>query len=217
MTGGLLHKQCQQIFSWCRRFYQIIFDITLLPEQIHLLIIPMICIKLSPFSNDMDRGVLMIRQFVSADADACCGLVHACLALDSRLSRALYSTLQAMETPQAMRRRSSLFYMAVYESSNAVLGVAGLDMNEVRLLYVSPQHQSQGIGRALLNHLETMVPSSMFTDIFVYSTHGAAGFYSRCGFKSMGDFTFDVNGHQLQTTFMIKLLNPSLQEPQTRV
>jgi GNAT superfamily N-acetyltransferase len=154
----------------------------------------------------------MIRQFEPADANACCEVVHACLALDSQLSQALYSTLRTIASPQAMRRRSTLFYIAVYESSNGVVGVAGLDMNEVRLLYVSPEHQSQGIGGALLDHLAAMVPSSMFADIFVYSTPAAAGFYSRRGFKAMGEYTFDLNGEQLQTIFMIKLLRHSPQE-----
>jgi GNAT superfamily N-acetyltransferase len=148
----------------------------------------------------------MIRQFQPADADSCCKLVHACLALDPQLSRTLYNTLRNLESPQAMRRRSTLFYMAVYESHDGITGVAGLDMNEVRLLYVSPEHHSQGIGGILLHHLETMVPSSAFADIFVYSTPSATGFYSRRGFKGMGEYSFDLNGEQLKTIFMIKLL-----------
>jgi N-acetylglutamate synthase-like GNAT family acetyltransferase len=148
----------------------------------------------------------MIRQFEPDDAEACSEVVHACLASDPQLSQALQNTFRTIESPQAMRRRSTLFYMAVFESSNGVIGVAGLDLNEVRLLYVSPKHQSQGIGGALLDHLETMVPSSIFTDIFVYSAPSAAGFYSRRGFNAMGEYTVDLNGEKIQTIFMIKLL-----------
>jgi N-acetylglutamate synthase-like GNAT family acetyltransferase len=151
----------------------------------------------------------MIRQFAAADAEACCEVIRACLASDSQLPPSLYTTLQILETPQAMRKRAALFYMAVYESGKDVVGVAGLDMNEVRLLYVSPKHQNQGIGEALLDHLESMVPPSMFADIFVYSTPSAADFYSRRGFKGMGEYSFNLNGEQLRTIFMIKILKHS--------
>ena len=154
----------------------------------------------------------MIRHFNPEDAEPCCELIHACLASDSQLSPALYNALRNLETPQAMRKRSALFYVAVYESTSGVVGVAGLDMNEVRLLFVSPNHQSQGIGGSLLNHLETMAPSSIFTDIFVYSTPSAEGFYSRHSFKAMGEHIFDLNGVQLRTIFMIKLLRLSEQK-----
>jgi ribosomal protein S18 acetylase RimI-like enzyme len=155
----------------------------------------------------------MIRQFKPEDAESCCELVHACLASDPQLSPVFNNTLRILETPQAMRKRSNLFYIAVYESSSGVVGAAGLDMNEVRLLYVSPDYQNQGIGEALLDHLESMVPSSMFADIFVYATPSAADFYSRHGFKTMGEYTFDLNGAQIRTIFMIKPLRHSEQEP----
>lgn len=148
----------------------------------------------------------MIRQFMPEDAEACCRLVHKCLASDPQLSSSLSDGLRTLETPQAMRKRSTLFYIAVYESQSEVVGVAGLDLNEVRLLYVSPGHQSQGIGEALLAHLESMVPPSVFADIFVYAVPSAADFYSHRGFKEMGECSFDLNGEPFRTIFMTKPL-----------
>jgi N-acetylglutamate synthase-like GNAT family acetyltransferase len=152
----------------------------------------------------------MIRQFQPADADACCELIHSCLALDSQISRTLYNVLRTRETPQAMWKRSTLFYLAVCEADSSVIGVAGLDMNEVRLLYVSPENQNQGIGGALLDHLEMLVPSSLFADIFVYSTPSAARFYRGRGFRAAGEYSFDLSGEQLLTIFMRKPLSPGL-------
>ena len=151
----------------------------------------------------------MIRQFQPEDATACCELIHACLALDSQISPALFNALRVRETPQAMWKRSILFYLAVYESASGVVGVAGLDMNEIRLLYVSPEDQKQGIGSTLLNHLEALVPSALFADIFVYSTPLASGFYQNRGFKGAGEYFFDLNGEKLKTVFMTKPLLPA--------
>ncbi len=101
-----------------------------------------------------------------------------------------------------MAERARLFYVAVYESQEQVLGVAGLDMNEVRLLCVSPAHQRRGIGRALVEHIKVMAPGFLIGDIFVYSSEGAVDFYKTCGFIEKGPFIFTVGGKPLSTIFM---------------
>ena len=144
----------------------------------------------------------MIRQFRQQDAASCSRLIHASLEKDSSYSFALREKMRRLETPQAMTERARLFYVAVYESEDEILGVAGLDMNEIRLLFVSPEHRRLGIGRALLEHIKAMVPAFLFSDIFVYSSLQAAEFYRTCGFAESGPFPFDVGGEQLQTIFM---------------
>ncbi len=101
-----------------------------------------------------------------------------------------------------MEERARLFYVAVYESGNQILGVAGLDMNEIRLLCVSPGHRRSGIGRALLEHLQSMVPSILFPDVFVYSSLQGRDFYKACGFLEKGPVDFDYDGEKLPTFFM---------------
>ncbi len=144
----------------------------------------------------------MIRQFKPEDAPACCGLIHACLESDVSFSPALRVAIRDSETPQSIGERARLYYVAVCELETRIFGVAGLDMNEIRLLYVSPERQRQGIGRALIEHFKTMVPGALFPDIFVYSSLEAAGFYRACGFVEKGPFVFDVGGEPLRTIFM---------------
>jgi GNAT superfamily N-acetyltransferase len=144
----------------------------------------------------------MIRPFQPEDASACCGIIHACLEADASYPSALRSKIRAGETAQSMMERAVLFYVAVYEEENRILGFAGLDMNEIRLLYVAPDSQHRGIGRSLFEHIKAMVPGAVFPEIFVYSTIGASGFYGACGFKDKGPFIFDLGGESLQTVFM---------------
>ena len=144
----------------------------------------------------------MIRQFQPADAVACCKLIQGCLADDSSISPALRKKLMAAETPDSMVKRASLFYVAVYEGEGRVLGVAGLDLNEIRLLCVSPQTRRQGVGRALLDHFRGMVPGILFPDMFVYSSIQGRDFYRAFGFEEKGPTTFDFAGDRLQTIFM---------------
>ncbi len=144
----------------------------------------------------------MIRQFRSEDSVSCSALIRACLADDSSISRALRERLLNIETPESMEERGRLFYVAVYESENRIIGIAGLDMNEIRLLCVSLEHRRLGIGRALFDHLRTMVPGALFPDIFVYSSIQGRDFYTSCGFVEKGKIAFDISGEQMPTVFM---------------
>lgn len=108
-----------------------------------------------------------------------------------------------------MKERARLFYIAVYESGDRILGLAGLDMNEIRLLHVLPEYQRRGIGRLLLEHIKSMVPPDLFTEIFAYSSQQAVGFYKACGFVDKGLFAFELDGEALQTVFMVFPIPPS--------
>jgi N-acetylglutamate synthase-like GNAT family acetyltransferase len=106
------------------------------------------------------------------------------------------------ETAETMLKRAGLFYVAVYECENQVLGVAGMDMNEIKLLFVSPEAQRRGIGRMLWDHIRPMAPAPLFSDIFVYSSLQASGFYQACGFTEKGLCHFDFNGIPIPTVFL---------------
>jgi len=144
----------------------------------------------------------MIRQFRPEDAKACCSLIHECLANDSSLSPRLREQLQSSETPESVKERAKLFYVSVYELNGRILGIAGLDLNEIRILCVSPANRRSGIGRALLEFIQSMVPGVLFPDLFVYSSIQGRNFYKACGFVEKGPVSFDINGEQLHTFFM---------------
>ncbi|NLT67284.1 MAG: GNAT family N-acetyltransferase [Acidobacteria bacterium] len=144
----------------------------------------------------------MIRQFRSQDASSCCELIRECVAKDSSISHGLRQKLCGSESPESMHERARLFYVTVFESEEEIEGVAGLDLNEIRLLCVRPRHQRRGTGRALVEHLRTMVPDILFRDMFVYSSPRAVGFYRACGFHERGQVSFNVLGEPMATVFM---------------
>lgn len=144
----------------------------------------------------------MIRQFHPEDASACSRILHDCLDENASYPPALLSRIRSGETPRSMTERAELFYIAVCEEEGRISGFAGLDLNEIRLMYVGPGSRRRGIGRLLLEHFKAMVPGGLFADIVVYSTVEAAGFYKSCGFSDRGPFVFDIDGIPLRTIFM---------------
>jgi GNAT superfamily N-acetyltransferase len=146
----------------------------------------------------------MIRQFRPEDADACSELVRASVETDPSLGPEVRRRLLQLETPERMVERARLFYVAVFEEHRTVLAVGAVDLNEIRLLYVTPGRQRMGIGRDLLRHLEAWVPPALFHDIFVYAALPAGGFYRAQGYQSLGEHIIDVDGFPLPTLFMRK-------------
>jgi N-acetylglutamate synthase-like GNAT family acetyltransferase len=152
----------------------------------------------------MDR----IRQFCPGDAQSCCRLIHDCLEADISYSPSLRRKLLESESPEIMEERSRLFYLAVYESSSKIVGIAGLDLNEIRLMYVDPERRKSGIGRALFNHLAAMTPADFFGEIFVYSLPSAMDFYKTLGFIEKGPVSFRVADETVDTIFMTRPTKP---------
>jgi GNAT superfamily N-acetyltransferase len=144
----------------------------------------------------------MIRQFRPEDAQSCCSLIYGCLDADLSISSSLRRKLREGESPQIMEERAKLFYLAVYESESRIVGLAGLDLNEIRLMYVSPERRKSGIGRALFNHIAAMAPGSFFSEIFVYAAPQAIGFYKALGFIEKGPVSFHIGDGTIRTIFM---------------
>jgi len=148
----------------------------------------------------------MIRPFQPGDAQGCCDLIRSCIEGDLSLTGELREALLQAESPESMRARARAFYVAVDQDGEEITSVGGLDLNEVRILCVAAGHRGKGIGRRLLQHLQDMVPPSLFSDIFVYSAPGAVGFYAANGFAARGPHTFVVRGMEMRTEFMAKQL-----------
>ena len=148
--------------------------------------------------------MLMIRQLGPGDAEACSNVIRACIRIEAGLSQALRERMLKAETPEAMLERARMYYVAVYEADAGVVGVGAVEMNEIRLLYVAPEHQRKGIGRCLLVHLESMVPAALFSDTFVYSSLVAESFYRAQGYRARGPHPIMIGGELLTTVFMTK-------------
>jgi GNAT superfamily N-acetyltransferase len=146
------------------------------------------------------------RQFRPEDARICCEILRANAGLDASCPPGLRKAMLAGEVPDLMLERASLYYVAVCESELGVVGVGGLDLNEIRFLAVSPACQRLGIGRLILEHLEALVPPVLFKDIFVYASPEAEGFYRACGYHAGGGETLEVHGHLVPTIFMTRRL-----------
>jgi putative acetyltransferase len=154
----------------------------------------------------MQGRIGTIRQFRVADAEACSSIVRACLLTDPQMQQPAGTALVRAGSPGILCEWASRFYVAVCELENCMVGLGGVDMNEIRLLFVHPDHQGKGIGSGLLKQLEDLVPPALFRDVFVYAAPAAAGFYRMHGYRSGGEHMEHLGSVTVPTIFMTKRL-----------
>jgi GNAT superfamily N-acetyltransferase len=147
-----------------------------------------------------------LRPFESRDAGGCMAIIRACIRADPLILASCREILLRSETEALMRERATLFYIAVWVRESRILALGGLDLNEIRMLFVDPEHQNERIGGALLAHMEGLVPAAVFRNVFVYAAAGAVGFYRKYGYESGGEHAFAVGSHTMLTVFMTKHL-----------
>ena len=82
---------------------------------------------------------------------------------------------------------NSHFVVAV--DSGTVLGFAELvpGEQEVRAVYVHPDHERRGVGSALLAHLEGYARALDLTELRLQSSLNAVEFYEQAGYERVGE------------------------------
>ena len=76
----------------------------------------------------------------------------------------------------------------VIAEAGYVCGVGLLHQSgEIRLMYVSPQTQRRGVGRALLDGLEVHAQRLGLTRLYLSSTASARSFYEAAGYRDCNE------------------------------
>ncbi len=82
----------------------------------------------------------------------------------------------------------------IYEIDSIIVGFYSLHEDNLSAVFVSPEHQRQGVGSALLNHAKTKRTQLNLT---VYKENEASyGFYLSQEFLVVGDQANEHTGHQ---------------------
>lgn len=91
-------------------------------------------------------------------------------------------------------------FVAIHERT--LVGVVGLQGNRIRGLFVEPAIQRQGIGKALVAHVEAIAIRTHLGRLIVYSSLGAVSFYEKIGYRK----TQDIVERELALVIMEKTI-----------
>ncbi len=95
------------------------------------------------------------------------------------------------------------------DSSGRILGFGSIvpSNNELRAVYVRPEHGRKGVGRAILRHLEDIARKALLTELRMDASINAEAFYKANGFSSLasGEHTM-ASGRRMACVRMRKPL-----------
>ncbi len=105
------------------------------------------------------------------------------------------ATIEEIAVTEEQIRRDSCF---VAEVDGIAIGFYLLEQASLERMFVSPEFIGQGVGRALMEHLQTHAREQGLTRIEIISDPNAADFYRRMGAIESGLFDSQfVPGRQL--------------------
>lgn len=130
-----------------------------------------------------------IRRAAIGDAQAISGVIVQVLQeTNSRdYSPAIIADVVSNFSPERVVARMSDRQVFVATELGKVVGTGSLEAATVRSMFVLPRLQRSGIGRALLDHIESLAKQQGISRLEVPSSIGAEGFYRRMGYLAIRD------------------------------
>jgi GNAT superfamily N-acetyltransferase len=148
----------------------------------------------------------LIRHYQSSDAARCCEIILGCLPQLDGLNAAARELLQSKLIPDRLDAELTGLHAVVYEENGEVLGLAALDGDEAKRLYVDPAAQRRGIGRRLLEDIEREARVRGVTVLRGEASPSATPFHKSMGFTVEGP----AETHRGEARFSVLLISKAL-------
>ncbi len=106
-----------------------------------------------------------------------------------------------------VRRVAEHFHVAVVDGQIVGTGMIDLATGKIDAVFVLPGYMGRGVGRALMEHLESLALGAGLGSIHLESTLNAAAFYRSLGFEGEGQSIYESSlGVRLACVPMVKRL-----------
>ena len=149
-----------------------------------------------------------IREFQAEDAESLSSLVIRTLRIISsqEYAQGAIEALVPFFTPGELLAKASSQYVIVCVLGGQLVGVASLDGDRVRNVFVSADMQRRGIGRTLMARIEAKARDNGEKTIYLHSALSAQSFYEALGFTAKAPIDRELNGIPLPEIEMEKHL-----------
>lgn len=104
-------------------------------------------------------------------------------------------------------------YLAVADRDGAVVGYGHLVApdDEVRAVYVHPDHVDEGVGSAILDRLEARARDRGTEDLHLWASRNAVGFYERRGYDRVEETEVEKEYDGRQVALSVVRMRKSLE------
>ncbi|MDD4271263.1 MAG: GNAT family N-acetyltransferase [Patescibacteria group bacterium] len=147
--------------------------------------------------------MIKIRKFKKGDERKLSYLSRKCIVLinSKDITKKQTVILYKHFTPGQFIKDSKRFNIYVAELNGKVVGTATLDLtlndNWGRAVFVNPNYHGKGIGRELMNRLESDAKKWGFRSVSLKASPFAVNFYKKLGYKKIKEIVGDVGSMTL--------------------
>lgn len=102
------------------------------------------------------------------------------------------------------------FYVATDNNQVIGTGMINIDIGKIDAIFVHPNHMRKGIGKKIVEFLESIAQLHGLETLNLESTLNAAAFYRACGFEGNEVGTYhSPRGISLDCISMVKVISPN--------
>jgi putative acetyltransferase len=134
----------------------------------------------------------MIREYVTADCEDVLNVWASASAQAHPFLSDAFLDLERQRIPRVHLVRAETW---VWEANGRVVGFVSLLGNEVGAIFVDPEVQGSGIGRALMDHARAR-RGTLEVEVFKRNVLGRA-FYARYGFEPVHEAVHEETGFEV--------------------
>ena len=128
-----------------------------------------------------------IRAFEIADATGVSGLISSTLRISNvrDYPEDFRAKVEASLTPKSLRELAKERVILVAMEGDAIVGTASLGRDQVHAVFVHPARQGRGIGRRLMEALESEARARGERELILYASLSAVAFYEANGWRTV--------------------------------
>ena len=115
--------------------------------------------------------------------------------------------VQTKNVPEVLHAELSTMVTLVACEAGEVVALGAIDGAEIKRVYIEPDCQGLGIGKAVVEALEAEATQRGIVEVITDSSPSAEGFYCRLGYISVGPTSFSHGDAEFRCVRMIKRLS----------
>lgn len=140
----------------------------------------------------------MIRLFRDADLvplhDLICGTID--VSYSGVYPKRAVAFFKEYHSKDAILKRGQTGEILIAEKAGAMVATGSLVKNEVSGVFVKPDLQNQGLGKAIMRELENRAVSRGFVEVTLDVSLPSRGFYEGLGYEMLTEHKIDVGEGQ---------------------
>ena len=150
---------------------------------------------------------MLIRHFKDSDAEACCDLINASVTAAAHLSQNARFQLITRNVPADLSAELKAAYSLIAEIDGQLVAIGSLTKEgEIRRVYVCPDAQKQGIGKAMIDMLEDTARKHNISELRIKAAPNTVEFYQRLGYAIVGHEQMQIGNTSYDAVKMTKSL-----------